>query len=60
MRCKICGFRANNIRGMGRHYREKHPSVMRRRVKRIKSMGGKTSPYEPLGQRFCPYCGHEL
>ena len=53
MKCKICGYRANNIRGMGRHYRECHPSAMRRRVKRIPRS-------TELGQRFCPYCGHEL
>jgi hypothetical protein len=29
MKCKICGFKARNIKKMAEHYRKKHPNRMK-------------------------------
>lgn len=31
MKCSICGHRSNSIKGMGDHYRKKHPHRMKQR-----------------------------
>jgi hypothetical protein len=34
MKCGVCGHRANSIKGMGAHYRKKHPGKLKRHAKR--------------------------
>jgi len=48
MKCSICGYRANSIKGMGAHYRKKHP-------KRMKRASSKKS-----GSKYCSKCGKPL
>lgn len=66
VKCRICGYRANSIKGMGEHYRRKHPSAMKRtkrpRPPRTAAEGRYTRKMAPSenGQRFCPYCGSKI
>ena len=55
MKCSKCGYRANSIGAMAKHYRKKHPGAMKRRAKagnpcRTSNPGRKTG-------KFCPHCG---
>ena len=55
MKCRICGYRANSIKGMGEHYRKKHPSSM---IKARKHM----EVFMPTvkGYNYCPSCGKKI
>jgi hypothetical protein len=32
MKCRICGHRSNSLPAMGKHFRQKHPGAMKRRI----------------------------
>ncbi len=54
MKCKICGYRARTIAGLGAHYRKKH-------LQRLKRGPAGVQPAGDLeGVHFCPYCGRRI
>lgn len=46
MKCSKCGHRSNTIAAMAKHYRQKHPSSLKRKTSKTKKRGS-----------YCPTCG---
>lgn len=49
MKCKKCGHVARTIGAMAKHYRQKHPSSLKRKAAARRSTGG-----------YCSKCGRKL
>ena len=58
MKCKTCGSRTQTLAGMAAHYRKKHPSKMKRTVKKVKTPTRRARSL--AASQYCSKCGQPI